>query len=781
MKLVSLKMHNVFRFGEENNEIVFDDFFGEDSIALICGMVDGNADDSNGAGKSTIFDCIAYALFEKVPRLHAHGSGTGYAVNEIIRTEDDGTIACEDSYVELVLLDDDGEQWTIKRGRKMNRAKTKSSGIFELYCENESKSAQTKGKPQEKINNIVGISYEAFINSVMLVQRDVGKFLTGTNKARKEILLDLLGMNQIDLLLSRVRKRKKTVLERLTGLEGKHDLIRARVESVDLKELKAHLKSLRKDLEERKGQLAELDVKIIAEEEKLNGKGLEKMTLVTDIATQKYQLKNATDAFNSNKALMESDFHSKNAELKNLQEREINLEKLIAECLSEIKEATKGMDEVDKAAIESLNKKIFEAEKAYDILYNDRGILESKKLHLTSEKGRISAKLEACKNEKGKFEELLKGSVDGKVECPSCGVATANDHFNKHIKSVCESEEVAQKEMDECDNKLAEVAKELDKNCNLILEVKETMNKKHEVTATVTRYKNFKEQKAKSEAKLEDRKSELQEVKKKVEGAVEAAEKVKNDYDAFLKTKNADGEKIEVQIKAEEERLKKLSEEIDKIKNSETFLKLSRTTLSAEQSAIDLKINTVSMKIENAEKEQKEFSNIKVEMAKEEVVKNRHLYLEGLLGLKGIKKDIVKLVIPDLNDLINEYLSYLKNGMTVDLVENDKELDIIIRGASASSYHLLSGGEKEAIRIATDVALGMSSLGINGKLPDMLFLDEIFGALDDGTKNGVLRLLKQLSGQFDRILVITHDANLKEKFKNKIWVEKRDGLSTIIK
>ena len=57
----------------------------------------------------------------------------------------------------------------------------------------------------------------------------------------------------------------------------------------------------------------------------------------------------------------------------------------------------------------------------------------------------------------------------------------------------------------------------------------------------------------------------------------------------------------------------------------------------------------------------------------------------------------------------------------------------------------------------------------------LLVLDEVFGPLDEDRKSRMLLALETLKGRFRQVLVVTHDAEIKEQLPNAIEVVKLPG------
>ena len=59
-------------------------------------------------------------------------------------------------------------------------------------------SSHRKRHTNEAIDEVVSMDYDVFVNSVMFGQNDAGKFLKGTDKIRKEMIIKLLHLENID-------------------------------------------------------------------------------------------------------------------------------------------------------------------------------------------------------------------------------------------------------------------------------------------------------------------------------------------------------------------------------------------------------------------------------------------------------------------------------------------------------------------------------------------------------------------------------------------------------
>lgn len=105
------------------------------------------------------------------------------------------------------------------------------------------------------------------------------------------------------------------------------------------------------------------------------------------------------------------------------------------------------------------------------------------------------------------------------------------------------------------------------------------------------------------------------------------------------------------------------------------------------------------------------------------------------------------------------------------------ELSVIDHyNATERSVKTLSGGE--AFQASLSLALGLSDeiqAGAGGIQMECMFVDEGFGALDEGALSQALKALAQLTEGNRLVGIISHVAELNEKMEKKIVVTKKRG------
>lgn len=200
MKPLNLKMS---AFGPYKDEVEIDfQKLGSNNIFLITG--------DTGAGKTTIFDAVSYALFNEV-------SGSNRPITSL-RSKFATT---EDTYIELI-FEHKGKEYKIKRVPEYERTKKTGEGttknIADAYLEYEDKIITGIKNVNDKIIELLGINAKQFKQISMLAQGEFIKILFAESKDRTEIFRKIFETNiyeQISNNLSILATETKKDVERL--------------------------------------------------------------------------------------------------------------------------------------------------------------------------------------------------------------------------------------------------------------------------------------------------------------------------------------------------------------------------------------------------------------------------------------------------------------------------------------------------------------------------------------------------------------------------------------
>jgi DNA repair protein SbcC/Rad50 len=168
--------------------------------------------------------------------------------------------------------------------------------------------------------------------------------------------------------------------------------------------------------------------------------------------------------------------------------------------------------------------------------------------------------------------------------------------------------------------------------------------------------------------------------------------------------------------------------------------------------------------------------------------------LERAFSKDGVPALLIEQALPEIEAKANEILDRLSNGnMAVRFItqaaykdkrrDDFKEtLDIQISdGAGTRDYELFSGGEAFRVNFAIRLALSEVLAQRAGARLQTLVIDEGFGSQDAQGRQRLIEAINLVSGDFSKILVITHIDELKDAFPTRIEVEKtsQGSLATI--
>ena len=174
--------------------------------------------DSNGSGKSTVFDGLDWCLWGVNPR----GDHAEAVFNEEAYQERGAKCA-----VIVQVMADDGAHIVITRTR------TKSKYNLEVHVDGEARESLDSGETQKLIEQLLGMDRDVFHAAVLFGQTDLVHYADATDGKRMEILTKILQLDDIDQYLDRAKTQVKASNERrsklqadLAGLDGRLDATR---------------------------------------------------------------------------------------------------------------------------------------------------------------------------------------------------------------------------------------------------------------------------------------------------------------------------------------------------------------------------------------------------------------------------------------------------------------------------------------------------------------------------------------------------------------------------
>lgn len=183
-------------------EINFEDF-GTDGLFLVTG--------DTGAGKTTIFDAISFALY---------GEASGGNIRRESRSfRSDYAEPETPTFVELT-FQHRGKEYRIKRNPEYERpakrggGMTKESASVEFHTPDRDKVLTKTKEVETEIINLLGLDREQFSQTVMIAQGDFMKILRSKSDERKKLFQKIFNTSKFEQL-ENLLKEKNSRLERI--------------------------------------------------------------------------------------------------------------------------------------------------------------------------------------------------------------------------------------------------------------------------------------------------------------------------------------------------------------------------------------------------------------------------------------------------------------------------------------------------------------------------------------------------------------------------------------
>lgn len=196
---LTLTLKNFLSYGDQLQTINFEPY------ALIC------LSGKNGNGKSAMLDAMTWALWGQARKI----SGTSKA--------DDGLLRLGQTRMMVSFeFSCNGRQYRIRREFAKTHGKPYAALDFELHDEAGGRYVSLTDKTirgtQEKIEQLIGLDFETFVNSSFLRQGQSNEFSKKSPKERKQILTTILGLSQYDQL-------QQLALEHARGLTDEKKIL----------------------------------------------------------------------------------------------------------------------------------------------------------------------------------------------------------------------------------------------------------------------------------------------------------------------------------------------------------------------------------------------------------------------------------------------------------------------------------------------------------------------------------------------------------------------------
>jgi exonuclease SbcC len=654
----------------------------------------------NGAGKSSILDALTWVLW---------GKARTNAPDELIHQGQD------DMSVSLI-FEQGGVRYRVIRKR---RAGKRGESVLEFQGWDpeidswRGLSEATIRGTQARIDTLLRLDYETFVNSAFLIQGRADEFTTKTPNQRKQVLSDILGLSS---------------WEKLESLA------------------KEHVNQTSEEIQRIDGGLAEME-RELSQEEIFKGELTEAESSAKKITDQ---LEDAEEQW--------TDLEQTRNQLNTIQRQIDDLRQRIRRSEADISDAEQerklAETQSDKAAIQSAQEEIITALNKLEPLAERHKDITEEITTISKETAHLKGINEALIPETEPIKNrILTLEAATEPVCPTCGQPLTDEHriqllqeLNAEIEQRRERfrlnrDTIQEREarIHELQNEASHLDQALSERADLQMRISELQAALSRAEEAADRISSLSQRIARWSADLVQDQAKLQELEQQAEihtNVLSESSITKDEVERLRLEKRMADERVG----GARQRLAALStlKELRQKRLAEREAHAENLGLYEDLRNAFSKRGVPAMIIETAVPELERSAN-------------------ELLGRMTEGRMAVRI----------ETQREIKSG------ELREALDIIISDELGTrSYDLYSGGESFRINFAIRIALSRLLARRAGAQLRSLYIDEGFGTQDAAGREQLVAAINSIQEDFDLILVITHIDEMKEAFPARIEVTK---------
>lgn len=344
----------------------------------------------NGAGKSSIIEMISTALYWCNSCTDAKGSGMDECINS----------NCNFFTIEFCFVMN-GIEYIVNTSKTRGESRT-----LDFYINGVNQSEKVS-ETQEKINSILKMNYDTFMDTVCIGQGASSRFMNKKPAERKQTLMQILDVQKFEDYENKAKEKKKQIKDELDSLKYKIDILED--SSIDIFTVEESINNDKKELKSKERELVKLKKDLEAIQK-------EKIEYENNIQRQQELQKSIIAAKNQ----MERNVNKKNELEKRINEISPNLPIIIEDT-------------------DSLEKQLEEIKKSIDTIKED---ISDKKSILAV----IDNKLNNYRSKYNRFVDY------NESVCELCGNKITDEHKESHLAILKKSIDNGEKKRTEVVN-----------------------------------------------------------------------------------------------------------------------------------------------------------------------------------------------------------------------------------------------------------------------------------------------------------------------------------------
>jgi DNA repair exonuclease SbcCD ATPase subunit len=717
---------------------------------------DDSSADSNGAGKTTMFDAITWCLFEETIK----NVPSDKVVNRIIGCDCMVKVTMEINNSEVIVT-------------RYRKHKTHKDDVL-MLVDNVAVNGDTNSGTTDKIIEQLGMDFTLFKTSVLFGQGVVSQFAALTDKGQKEVLESIMGITKFEDYLEVTKKKLKVY-------KAEEDILNAGLLKLDNNAETSHriindLEMRHQEFENARNSRVELlksSLNLISYDE-----------IDKKINTLSEELNSIED---TKQILNEDTFLLKKQELSSLQRKLGELESSHSYESKELHNINLKLATYEKVDVgitqynvDKTNTDIKNNIEALEKISNDTKTYESALSELIGTTIRIETNLASARTEKAKLTGL-------DAICPVCNQEVDEAHLKNELATISLKEEALNTDLlesTELQKSITDTLSTLKTEFSLLQKTSNDLNNQLNTLQEALKIAEF----------IKSQGIRIQELTNSINILTSNIQDIKGE----IITLSEDIILFETKKKAFQENTTRRSAIQNEI-----------ALASSEKVLLESKINQLKQQITDAEsgrsphltpllrekeviteiKKQEDDIDVKLKKLQEE--KSYYEFWEKAFDRSGLRSLILDSVKDILDEKANEYSDILTGGNvkiefnTLKYIPSKKEykdeFNITATNDTGSEvYRGNSGGEKRKIDICVLLALKYLAQVQSNNAVNILLLDEIFESVDKEGQGRVIKLLKHISKEVESIFVVTHIDSLASNFDNEMLIIKEKEFSYVV-
>ncbi|KAB4219450.1 AAA family ATPase [Bacteroides uniformis] len=737
---------------------------------------DNESQQSNGAGKSALLECIAVGI-------------TGSPLRKI-RSEEIINDAAEECRIELRLTNDfSGEELSVAR-----RIPRKGASTVACMLWRDGKEAETDEAVQPSVDaynwyilDKLGITRDELLNNFILSKYRYADFLSSSDKEKKEIINRFSNGILVDEAIARVEEdidplsdEQQRINLELAGIDGRIGMLQEQID----RETAAREERGRT----REARIAELEAAIDAKREQIRVHK-EEMAGIGSAMEKVRQADEALQELESSDTPLEECLKAIETFMPLFPDarrtdwnRAVRLKK---ENMEVARASLTNLDAAVKQAEETLAKKHtawerFKADYAgFRSLYKDKTAdFQSRLLDIDKQLRDLAGRLDDLRRKRRTISagiDELSNKLAGKIACPACGHEFLVAHPGFDIEAGTKDLRMRQQQLSEINGRIEageRQTEEVEMRQSRIRTESRTLESdrhgweqrlsEHEraVRGATDKVESAEHQRKRTHAEIAALQDEVDGIRRKVFDEVFG----------FIDERNAalgrEKRKTEEDIRAAVCAVETLQDTIREV-NEATTTDLPRSLRATMQQEKQRSMETARRKFEVDDRVRD------LEVQRERFVQFKtYLANTKIEALSRITNEFLIAIGSDIRIRFDGY-TVLKSGKVREKIS----ISLLRDGVDCGSFGKFSAGEAARVNLATILAMQklVNANCDDGKGLDLLVLDEILEAVDEAGLASMFEALNALGGT---VLVVSH-GNVAEGYPHKLVITKEHGESRI--